>query len=919
MESNLFAAFFDSMVNHIEEKLVSDATDKDLHILERADRKSILKGIRTVLYRIGLRCLLLEYHVCDQSKKLYGRNVQEKLSYYQNTYLSDMEYRNSVFRTYPELDKMCHDTAEKQVDFVLEMFARLQKDKTEIETKLLEGQTFCSVEKVRIGKGDLHCGGRSVVRLKLDIGISVYYKPHPIVSDIIFYEFMDKMEGGAGDFCNLYRGLDCGEYGWTREITHRECSSEEQIHNFYRRIGIIAGLCYLLGSHDLHYQNLIAYGEYPILVDLENIFRTEEEEFRIGEDTELKYSILDNNLFPMSMRERRFCAVTGGNRETGCYQVPMLHMDEKEISVVYGRPHMEEGMNDPKRGVSAAEYRADIMAGFDYAWHYIRHMTDIEIKRILPENMFSRYLIHSTQLYHNILEASWHPSLMMEPGEREAFIRKVCPAGTLLYYEVKDLLMGDIPYFYRKADSKSLFTSSDHEIKNYFKETMLEAVLRRKHAMNEEKRKLQCELLEMSMNLAGLDENALENGIYSEHQEREKEKEWLELAAETADKIAESAIFSDDGRMVTWFTLQCRAEEEIDARIEVIDYYLYNGLAGIAVFLRAMEHVCGGYGKVCRAAETTLFTYTDHVLEGRREAISGFTGAYCGEASVMYAYQILYGITGEQKYLCYAARHAEIVIDSVGQDTSYDLLYGNAGAVCVFCNMYELTREEKYLEYAQQTEQLLRRHLCTCKEEKSSCVGMAHGNSGLIMSYGRLSRYVKDGWVYDEILGSLLDDENAAFMRREERKNDTAETSELPSWCRGNLGITLAYLDLKRNTGAKFDAKISVVLGEINRTIGRIPLRRSMCMCHGNMGNLMIATECIAEMGDMEQEQKRELEEKVRKLLSNEGIVMETEKMNYGMMGGCAGVGFGCLGMCGDGIWGTDILAVRVPMWKKRC
>lgn len=153
MEGNLFAAFFDFMVNHIEEKLVLDAVNKDLHILESTDRKSILEGIRMILYRIGFRCLLLEYHVCDQSKKLYGRNVQEKLSYYQNEYLSDMEYRNSVFRTYPELNKMYHDTAEKQVDFVLEMFDRLQKDKTEIETKLLKGQTFCNVEKVQIGKG----------------------------------------------------------------------------------------------------------------------------------------------------------------------------------------------------------------------------------------------------------------------------------------------------------------------------------------------------------------------------------------------------------------------------------------------------------------------------------------------------------------------------------------------------------------------------------------------------------------------------------------------------------------------------------------------------------------------------------------------------------------------------------------------
>lgn len=923
MRNRLFICFFDFMITSIEEKLVSNAAEEGLDLLERADRKNILEGILAILYRTGFRCLLLEYHVCDQTKKLYGSNVKEKLSFYQNKYLSDMEYRNSIFRTYPELDQMCRDQAEKQVAFVLEMFYRLQKDKEKIETKILGGQTFYTVKEVRTGKGDLHCGGRSVVELRLDIGIVVYYKPHPVVSDIIFYKFMDEIEDGEAGYGNLYRCLDCIDYGWIRGIEHQECSLEEQIHNFYKRIGRMAGVCDLLGSHDLHYQNLIACGEYPVLVDLENIFRTDEEKFRIGEDTELKYSILDSNLFPISMRERRFCAVTGGNGGKGCYQVPGLHVDEEGISVTYGRPYMERGMNYPKRGISAAEYLPDIREGYDHAWRCILHMTDVELKKILPGNIFSRYLVHSTQLYHSILEASLHPSLMMEPEEREAFIRKVCPDGNLLNYEVKDLLMGDIPYFYRKADSKSLFVSSGYEIKDYFKETMPEAVMRRKHAMNEKRRKLQCELLQMSLNLTRLDERALENGIYAESQEEGREKEWLELAVEMADKIVKSAIWSDDETMVTWFTLQCTAEEEIDAGIKAIDYYLYNGLAGIAVFLRAMELVCGGYDKVCAAAETALFAYTDYVLEGKRKAISGFTGAYCGEASVMYAYQILYGITGKKKYLRYAGRHAEIVMGFVEQDTRYDLLYGNAGAVCVFCNMYELTREEKYLAYAQRTEQLLRHHLCIYKkeahdssqDEKSLCVGMAHGCSGFIMSYGRLSRHVKDGWIYDEILESLLDDENAAYMRRAEKKNNTAETSELPSWCRGNLGIALAYLDLRRNTGTKFDSKISAILKETNRMIGRIPLRRSMSMCHGNMGNLMMATKCIAEMGDMEQEQKGEFKEKVRKLLSHEGIVMETEKMNCGMMVGCAGIGWVCLTMSRDVMCGTDILAVRVPVW----
>ena len=120
-------------------------------------------------------------------------------------------------------------------------------------------------------------------------------------------------------------------------MQRRRCRGEEEIRHFYRRIGIQAGIGYFLGSHDFHYQNLVACGEYPVLVDLENLFGTEEGEGGLGR------SVLSGGLLPVAMKDARYCAVTGNGGKTARHSVPMIRMDGNEISIVYGKPKMERG------------------------------------------------------------------------------------------------------------------------------------------------------------------------------------------------------------------------------------------------------------------------------------------------------------------------------------------------------------------------------------------------------------------------------------------------------------------------------------------------------------------------------------------------------------------------------------------------
>src|SRR5207247_8717689 len=50
------------------------------------------------------------------------------------------------------------------------------------------------------------------------------------------------------------------------------CTSVEQVSRFYERQGGYLALLYALEATDFHFENLIASGEHPVLVDLEALF-----------------------------------------------------------------------------------------------------------------------------------------------------------------------------------------------------------------------------------------------------------------------------------------------------------------------------------------------------------------------------------------------------------------------------------------------------------------------------------------------------------------------------------------------------------------------------------------------------------------------------------------------------------------------
>lgn len=182
----------------------------------------------------------------------------------------DPSYVFQILELYPGLYRSLLNEAFHFVNYCSEFFTIFEKNKESVF------QLFCLSQDTKIkqisgGMGDPHNGGKSVRAVTFDNGAKIIYKPHTCENEIFFYELTDFLYRKMHLSVRKIKILSYDTHCWGEFIVPEECISMEKIARFYKRIGVLVFVSYLLGTGDLHAENLIACGEYPILVDLENL------------------------------------------------------------------------------------------------------------------------------------------------------------------------------------------------------------------------------------------------------------------------------------------------------------------------------------------------------------------------------------------------------------------------------------------------------------------------------------------------------------------------------------------------------------------------------------------------------------------------------------------------------------------------
>lgn len=217
--------------------------------------------------------------------------------------------------------------------------------------------------------------------------------------------------------------------------------------------------------------------------------------------------------------------------------------------------------------------------------------------------------------------------------------------------------------------------------------------------------------------------------------------------------------------------------------------------------------------------------------------------------------------------------------------------------------LYQETGEEQFLKVAveqgeriwEQAEKQEMGYGFPGAMEGKALAGMAHGNSGYILTFSYLLEITGER-CYQERISELLAYEDSLYSEeagnwKDLRKEDS-ERKELNAWCHGAAGILLSRMKLKDLKEFREHVEVQ---RDIDRCVEALCLcseTESVCLCHGLAGICWIIGHYLKEY------QEERLEEKRERLLNlilwvwekGEGMLPQ-EYYQVSLMTGITGIG----------------------------
>lgn len=881
------------------------------------------------LQNICTRTLIAQMHFYKQKGLLQGENSSDEYEFYCTQYLGKAEFYRELFDTYPVLYRCIVQKCEQLVEYYAEVLICYSCDRSEIQNEIFAGKAIGKITGIKGDFSDTHHGGKQVLRMQLDDTAEILYKPHSMENERVFYKLLDWLGAKTGIKQSAYSFIPKDTYSWSSCVEYCSCRTEQQLKDYYLRLGVQLFLAYALGTKDLHCENIIASGEYPVLIDLEVLMSIADqkgwETVRQEINGRLSDSVLFSGMLPFYHWNKNGeginqSAVNGVGGQKYPFRVPVVvNEGTSDMRIEYQSPVSRNVQNLATLEGTFYEpyhYKKEMTEGFTRAYRQvINNKEDFFDQLKDSKDIKNRVLMADTQRYSMMISGSYHPSLLRDGAEREIFLYSMLSGREeqdmeLVDIEVAAMLDGDIPYFYNVLSQKELFSEQKVIGQHDLPEEPIEFVHARIRALSEIDLEIQSEYIRLSLELMPDKNDGYMNRVYRVTDSmlmEQADKERVRYTAEDlTDRILKYAVWNQKRTEVSWYTVQLSSFGKMNWDIKPMNHYLYDGLSGMLLVFSELKkrNTDKNITDIYRTLKRMLFLYTDQGMKSLDGLDSHNTGAYDGESSIIYVYIMLYRQGGNEKFLKYAMKHAGIVEKLIDQDIRYDLLSGNAGAAWIMILLYEITKDSKYIHLAERSiarlDQRAERQSCglgwIVEQGEMPMSGLAHGNSGILMPVIALWKYTKkeryrvlaeDIWKYeDSLYNSVMNNWEDLRSHKESEKVDRIGSV---AWCHGAGGILLSRIFCYEMV--EDDVWKKRIETDIRRAYSKLNgywLRDSYCLCHGILGNLWILDIAGSKMDEfgMEPYTEREKEEQIIRKIT----LLPQERMNPGFMNGYGGI-----------------------------
>ncbi|MEO1088654.1 MAG: type 2 lanthipeptide synthetase LanM, partial [Acidobacteriota bacterium] len=218
------------------------------------------------------RVLILELNIARLEGVLSGETPEERFEDF-IARIGSADEQKRIFAEYPVLARQITTRIDQWVDAGHEFVQHLKQDWDDLCRRFGGGEHLGTLVEAKASLGDSHRGGRTVMRVAFSGGLRVIYKPRSLASEVRFNGLLEWLnDAGFEPGFRTLAVLDRGDHGWVEMVETGPCSTPGQVERFYQRHGALCALLYVLNANDIHYENILASGEHPMLIDMETLF-----------------------------------------------------------------------------------------------------------------------------------------------------------------------------------------------------------------------------------------------------------------------------------------------------------------------------------------------------------------------------------------------------------------------------------------------------------------------------------------------------------------------------------------------------------------------------------------------------------------------------------------------------------------------
>ena len=899
---------------------------------------------------LSARTLLLELAIARHQRSLQGETPEQRFQSFLD-WIDSAVGRDAIDARFPLLHTDIARQATQTERFLGQFLQRIAHDFPQLAWLLQGAQQPGRLTAFDMGQGDRHDHGGSVVKLTFESGRALY-KPRSLAMDVVFARFIASLaEHGVMPVQKATTTLDCGEYGYAGWIDHAPLKDEAAAGRYYRRYGGLVAIAYALNCTDLHLENLIACGEYPVLIDLETVLQPWIKR-RAKDDREaIPYtpSILSSGLLPGQLSVDAW-DISGLAWAEHRYKTRMAAgAGTDELRLEPTDAVIQPGANVPRladgRRIASHGYLDEIVDGFESTYRGLLRLKPklrSEDGLLAPfAGLETRTVLRSTQIYARLLDAISHPQYLRSTGDREAVLAKLALGGREWAFlrrcqavEREAMLRGDVPRFMARVDGIDIHDGDGHVVDGLCDLSGMAEAQRRLRGMSLRDLRRQRYALAQALECDRLS-SAVDDLKSTPHPGQRiasafrpyRGGSFLETAIALGDDLLQLSFHDRHGML--FFQPECRDTEQ--SSMSMMDAALYEGLPGVALLFAELG-LHSGLTRFTRAADAALVSCR-RMLRDDPQALSSI-GAYSGLSGWLYVLLTL-GVRWQRDELIdEAVSWLPRLVECIGDDREFDLIDGAASCLLVLLELQRYRPGDDVLIAASACAVRLvdnaRRDadgahwVGAASEDGNGLSGFAHGTAGIGAALMRYGQQVQDAACL-ALAAEALRYERVAFVARGRRWCDRNEKvpshdgglADPCSWCHGAPGVGLARLLWPETLR---DATWRDEVMHCMATTREHGMTEGHSLCHGQFGNLELLLQyAVQERDAVVLADGRRLGQAVLEsarsgwLCGGSSVAQEP----LGLMIGVAGIAYGCLRLA-DPVATPSVLslAVGTPTWS---